>query len=82
MAHRPSLGALAGAPWAVAVERALAPVAIGLMASGVYTITRSAVQDLPGAILAIAAGIALAKRWLPAVALIVGAGLVRWLLGL
>jgi chromate transporter len=72
---------LRGHPWAVAVERALAPVAIGLMASGVYTITRSAVTDLPSALLAIAAGIALARHWVPAVALVLGAGLLIWLLG-
>jgi chromate transporter len=68
-------------PWAVAVERALAPLAIGLMAAGVYTVARSAVTDWPTAAFAAGAGILLAKRWLPAAAAVLAAGAVGWLLG-
>jgi len=68
-------------PWAMSAERALAPIAIGLMAAGVYTVTRSAVTDLPSVALAVVAGIMLAKRWLPAAAVILAAGVLSWLLG-
>jgi chromate transport protein ChrA len=69
-------------PWAVAVERSLAPLAIGLMAAGVYTVARSAVTDWPTAILAAGAGIILAKRWFPAAAAVLAASALGWLLGL
>jgi len=58
----------------VAVERALAPLAIGLMAAGVYTVARSAVTDRPTAAFATGVGILLAKRWLPAAAVVLAAG--------
>ena len=66
-------------PWAAAVERALPPVAIGLMAAGVYTVGQSAVTDLPTALLAVAAVIVLARRWLPTAAVVLSAGLLSWL---
>jgi chromate transporter len=72
---------LRGRPWAVAAERALAPIAIGLMAAGVYTVARSAVTDLPSLALAVAAGIILARRWLPAAVVVLAAGVLSWLLG-
>lgn len=68
-------------PWAMAAERALAPVAIGLMAAGVYTVARSAVTDIPSALFAVGAAVILAKRWLPAAAVVLAAGLLSWLLG-
>jgi chromate transporter len=71
---------LQGRPWALAVERALAPLAIGLMAAGVYTVGRSAVTDLPTIILAAAACIILARRWLPASVVVLAAGVMSWLL--
>ncbi len=71
---------LQGRPWALAAERALAPLAIGLMASGVYTVGRSAIVDLPTVILATAACIAVAKRWLPAAVVVLLAGAAYWLL--
>jgi chromate transporter len=66
-------------PWAV--ERVLAPLAIGLMAAGVYTVARSAVTDWPTAAFAAGARILLAKRWLPAAPAVLAAGAVGWLLG-
>jgi chromate transport protein ChrA len=63
------------------VERALAPLAIGLMAAGVYTVARSGVTDWPTAAFAAGAGILLAKRWLPAAPAVLAAGAVGWLLG-
>jgi chromate transporter len=68
-------------PWALAVERGLAPLAIGLMAAGVYTVGRSALTDLPTTVLAVAAAIILARRWLPAAVVVLAAGIVSYLLG-
>lgn len=65
-------------PWAAAVERALPPLAIGLMVAGVYTVGRSAVTDLPTALLAVGALIVLARRWLPTVVVVLAAGLLSW----
>ncbi|OLB50862.1 MAG: hypothetical protein AUH99_08695 [Candidatus Rokubacteria bacterium 13_2_20CM_2_70_11] len=73
---------LRGWPWALAAERALAPVGIGLMGAGVYTLARSAVHDWVTAALAAAATVALAARWLPPVAVVLVGGLVGWLVGL
>ena len=77
IAHR--WARLHGRPWTLAVERALPPLAIGLMAAGVYTVGRSAVTDLPTALLAIAAAIVLVRRWLPAAGVVLAAGLLSWL---
>lgn len=69
-------------PWPLAVERALPPVAIGLIAAGVYTVGRSAVTDVPTAILAAAAALVLFKRWVPVAIIIVLAGVAGWGLGM
>jgi chromate transporter len=69
-------------PWALAAERALAPVGIGLMGAGVYTLARSAVHDWSTAALAAAATVVLAARWLPPVVVVLVGGLVGWLAGL
>ena len=69
-------------PWARATERALAPIGIGLMVAGVYTLARTGVHDwASGGIAAVAAG-ALYIRWLPPFVLVLGAGGVGWLAGL
>jgi chromate transporter len=68
-------------PWALAAERALAPVGIGLMGAGVYTLARSAVHDWSTAALAAAATVVLAARWLPPVVVVLVGGLVGWLAG-
>jgi len=69
-------------PWALACERALAPIGIGLMAAGVYTLARSGVQDWATGALALLAAVVLYGRWLPPIALVLAAGLVGWLAGL
>lgn len=66
-------------PWAVAAERALAPLGTGLMAAGVYTLARTAVVDPLTATLAVAAALSVARRWLPPAAVVLAAGLVSWL---
>ncbi|MBI1846728.1 MAG: chromate transporter [Candidatus Rokubacteria bacterium] len=68
-------------PWAMAVERALAPIGIGLMTAGVYTITRSAVHDPRTAAIAIAAGFLLATRLLPPILGILLAGAAGYAIG-
>lgn len=40
-------------PWLATLQRALAPVALGLLAAGGFTLLRSAVQDVIGAVIAI-----------------------------
>ena len=73
---------LRGRPWAVAVERALAPLGIGLMAAGVYTVARSALLDPLTVGLALAAALLLARGWLPPALVVLGAGVASWLLAL
>jgi chromate transporter len=69
-------------PWALAGERALTPIGIGLMGAGVYTLARSGVQDWATGALAILAAVVLYLRWLPPIALVLAAGFVGWLAGL
>ena len=80
IAHR--WQALEGRPWTIAVQRALAPLGIGLMAASVYAVAHSAVTDLPTAALAAATCLILARRWLPMAAVVLAAGGIGWLLGL
>ena len=62
----------------MAAERTLAPIGIGLMAGGVYTLARSAIHDPFTAAVAAAAAIALALRPVPPVAVVLAAGLAGW----
>ena len=67
--------------WARAAEQALAPIGIGLMAAGAWTLGRSAVHDWLTAGLALAT---LAVLWLgriPPIVVVLGAGGVAWLAG-
>jgi chromate transporter len=66
-------------PWALAAERALAPIGIGLMGAVVYTLARSGVQDWATGALALLAAVVLYGRWLPPIALVLTAGLAGWL---
>jgi chromate transporter len=68
-------------PWAAAAERALAPIGMGLMAGGVYTLGVSAVRDPLTAALAAGAALLLELRWFPAAAVILVAGVVAWFAG-
>jgi chromate transporter len=71
-----------GRPWAMATERALAPLGIGLMAAGVYTLARAGVKDPFAAALAAAAGVVLARGWPPPALVVLAAGAVQWLAAL
>jgi chromate transporter len=68
--------------WALACERALAPIGIGLMAAGVYTLARSGVQNWATGAVALLAAAVLYGRWLPPIALVLAAGFVGWLAAL
>jgi len=72
---------LRGRPWPEAVARALAPLAIGLMAAGVYTVGRSALTDAPTMALAGVTALVLGRRWASPVLVILLAGLAGWLMG-
>ena len=74
--------ALRHLPWAVAVERGLLPVGIGLMSAGVYTLARSGIRDVPAAAVAVAAGLILWTGRVPALAVVLAAGAIGWLAGL
>ena len=72
---------LRGRPWAVAAERALAPLGAGLMAAGVFTLARSGVKEPLTAVLAVAAALLLARGWLPPAVIVLAAGAASWLAG-
>jgi chromate transporter len=67
--------------WAEAIEHALAPVGMGLMAAGVYTLAQSALHDVLTVALALGTAAALTLRWLPPMLVIIVAGVAGWLLG-
>jgi len=67
--------------WAAAAERALAPVGMGLMAAGVYTLAHSALHDALTVALALVTALTLASRWAPPMLVVVVAGIAGWLLG-
>jgi chromate transporter len=75
-------GRVRARPWALAAERALAPVGIGLMAAGVYTLAHGAVHDVTTAALAAVATLALTVPRVPPVAVVLAGGVAGWLLGL
>ena len=69
-------------PWARAGEQGLAPVGLGLMAAGVYTLARSAVHDWATDGLAAAATAALGLFTLPPIVVVLAGGVIGWLAGL
>ena len=66
-------------PWAVPLERALAPIGVGLMGAGVYTLARSALHDTLSVALAASAAVVLLAKWAPPVAVVLAAGVIGWL---
>lgn len=66
-------------PWARAAEQALAPIGIGLMGAGAWTLGRSAVHDWLTAGIALAALAVLALRRIPPIVVVLAAGAVAWL---
>jgi chromate transporter len=69
-------------PWAAAVERGLLPVGIGLTGAGVYTLAHSGLRDWPSGVVAGLAALLLWRTRLPAVAVVLLAGLAGWLASL
>jgi chromate transporter len=66
--------------WARTAERALQPIGLGLMASGAWTLGRSAIHDWPTAGLALAALAVLALGRVPPIAVVLAAGAIGWTL--
>jgi chromate transporter len=66
--------------WAASAERALLPIGIGLSTAGVYTLARAALHDVSTVALALAAGAVLYRGRIPAMPVVVAAGVVGWLL--
>ena len=66
--------------WALAAERALLPVGVGLMAGGVYTLARTAIHDGVTVALAGATALVVATDRVPPVVAVLAAGAVGWLL--
>ena len=66
-------------PWAIAAERALLPVGIGLMAAGVYTLARAGIRDAPAIGIALLAAGALWTGRVPAIAVVLAGGAIGWL---
>jgi chromate transporter len=67
-------------PWALAAERALLPVGVGLMAGGVYTLARTAIHDGTTVVLAGATAVVVATDRVPPVVAVLAAGAIGWLL--
>lgn len=64
----------AESPWTVAITRGLAPVALGLLLSGLWTVGQAAIVDLKTAGIALgAAGLLLTRRLNPVVVLALAA---------
>jgi chromate transporter len=71
---------LGGWPWRISIQRGLAPVAIGLMISGTYTIARLSVVDLASLGIAIVVLAILLWRHINPGILVLGGGAVYMLL--
>lgn len=69
-----------GSPWRTAIQRGLAPVAIGLMGAGVIAIARVATREPATVVMAAAVALVLLRRRVNPALLIVAGGLVGWLL--
>lgn len=75
---------LRSSPWIDALQKGFAPIALGLIASGTYTLFRAAVTDVISAFLAVAAVVALWKFRLNPALVILPAGIIAilmWLAG-
>jgi chromate transporter len=71
---------LGGWPWRVSIQRGLAPVAIGLMISGTYTIAKLSVVDVPTLVIALVVFAILSWRHVNPGLLVLGGGAVLALL--
>jgi chromate transporter len=67
--------------WVEPVEHALAPIGIGLMAGGVYTLARSALHDTLTVALAVGGTAVLLAKWAPPIVVVLAAGAIAWLAG-
>jgi chromate transporter len=73
-------GHFEGSPWRTAIQRGLAPMAIGLMAAGVIAIAKVATRDVTTIAMASLVTVILLRRHVNPALLILAGGLVGWLL--
>jgi chromate transporter len=73
-------GRFEGSPWRTAVQRGLAPMAIGLMAAGVIALARVATRDFTTIAMAALVTVVLLRRHVNPALLILAGGLMGWLL--
>ena len=65
-------------PWAAVVEEGLLPIGLGLMAGGVYTLARAGIHGPATLAIAVAAGLVLWTRRVPAILVVAAAGLLAY----
>jgi chromate transporter len=69
-----------GSPWRTAIQRGMAPVAIGLMLSGTYTVAKISLSDLTTSLIAAAVFLILYFRHVnPALLIIIGGAITCYL---
>jgi chromate transporter len=69
-----------GSSWRTAIQRGLAPMAIGLMGAGVIAIAKVATRDVTTMAMAAMVTVILLRRHINPALLILAGGLVGWLL--
>jgi len=69
-----------GSPWREAVQRGLAPITIGLMCSGVISISKEAITNFTTVVIALAMLFILMRHHINPGFLILAAGAIGWLL--
>ncbi|HEY7295461.1 MAG TPA: chromate transporter, partial [Dehalococcoidia bacterium] len=67
-------GKLGRSPWRTALERGIAPVTVGLLLAGSWTLIRASVADLPTATIAVVAVAALLSRRVSPALIVVAGG--------
>jgi chromate transporter len=68
-------------PWRHSLQQALEPISIGLMCSGVYTIARESLVSWQSCAIALVVGALLLKTKINPVLIILGTGLVGYVIG-
>lgn len=70
---------LANWPWRKSIERGLAPVAIGLLLAGCFTIASGAITGVIGVVIALISFIVLVRSTINPIALVAAGAFVGWL---
>jgi chromate transporter len=69
---------LRGAPWQVAIERALMPMSCGLILAATYTVAKTAIYDVMTAVMALLALLLLLYTKINPAVIMAIAGLISW----